>query len=439
MLCFHNLALGGAFLASLALAQSHPADTADQQYLNRLATKLHGQNPYEDLKEEVRQRYISVVEQHGYNSGTPLLQRVLDQTVEELAFSWMQKAVNDNSVHPKVYWVLNPPHSSVPGGRYAYDNPETIYRFVPIDCTYNYIIHGQRYPSGVQDATFSLVSSAVTLEPVGGLNNEDLVINLEGTYAITINSTAATSTTTNHIQCTDDAAQLFIRHNIADWSTQTADILEVELVSNDPDLHPDPCSESVIIQKARDYFKAGIQLYTDTFLGNWTFSNPQNVISAPVQSSTIGNLTRASAFAHYNLSDLEAIVITMDEGPATYWVLTSYSLWAITGRPGQWLESQNSEQAVPNEDGTFTLVLSTVDPGVYNWINATESGAGTFMTRFQGPLLENGESLVRMSSQVVPLDQLNDILPKNTKQISTEERQAQVNERAKGYARFHGM
>lgn len=431
---FRLLLLSGSLLSSVASVQSNPADTAEQLALDSLASKLHVQSPYDDLKEEARQLYISVAEDHGYNIGSPMLQRRLDEAVEELAFSAMQKAVNDDPSRPKVYWLFNPPRGSVPGGRYAYDNPENLYRTVPINSSYNYIIRGKRAAGGMGDVTFSLYVDFTLGITVDVLSSQNLVINSDGSYIITINATAPTSM--NRIQSTDSTVQLIIRHSISDWNSQVADALEVELVSAESLLAP--MSDDDIISKARDYFEKGIPAYISFSYGALTLSEPQNVINAPPVSATRTLLTRANSFSHYTLSKSEAIVVTLNPGVASYWSLCSYTLWMITDRPGQQLESMNMDQAVANANGTYTLVLSRVDPGVNNWINVIEGGMGIFMIRFQG-LAESEEnsSPIQLLSQLVPLKQLKSVLPKGPKRVTSQERETQITERAKGYAQFH--
>ncbi|KAH7243980.1 hypothetical protein B0J15DRAFT_515585 [Fusarium solani] len=424
-------------MCSLASSQSNPLDTPDQRTLGSLAIKLHQLHPYDDLISDARQQFASVAEQHGYDVKSPAMLQSLDTAVKELAFSSMQKAINDDPAHPMVYWLINPPRGSVLGGRYAYDNPDAIYRTIPVSGSYNYVIRGKRAAGGLADASFSLITNLTVTTAITVLANEDLVLDSDGSFVITINSTASSSP--NHIQSDSRAVQLFVRNNIADWDSQRPDSLEVEIVSTGS--LPDSISEDEIIDKARDYFKQSIPAYGTFLLGDQTLSRPQNIINAPVQSSSFGTLaTQASSFSHYNLSKEDALVITIDAGPATCWVLPSYTLWTITDRPGERLESLNMDQAVANSNGTYTAVLSRIDPGVYNWINATVDGVGTFMCRFQGlPLGDNGGSQVQVWSQVVPMKRLNHILPKGTKRVGKKERGAQLRERAEGYGKLRSF
>ncbi|KAF5013710.1 hypothetical protein FDECE_309 [Fusarium decemcellulare] len=433
----YQLALAGILSLSLASQASDILDTPDQRQLDALAVKLHQQGPYDDLIMEARQQFSSVAENRGYDTESPILKRSLDTAIEELAFSAMQKAVNDDPAHPMVYSVLNPPRASVPGGRYAYDNPDAIYRTIPIDAEYGYIVRGRRAKCGLSDASFSLITNLTQTTAISVLANEDLVINQDGSFVITINSTAATYP--NHIQSDSRAVQLFIRNNIADWSSETPDSLTVEITSTKN--LPRRLSDDEIVEKARVYFKESIPVYGSFLLGDQTLKKPQNVIIAPVQSSTFGTLaTQASSFSHYNLSSTEALVITINPGPASYWVLPSYTLWMITDRPRDRLESLNMNQAVANKNGTFTVVLSTADPGVHNWINATEGGIGTFMCRFQGlPVSDEGGSQIQLWSQVVPMERLSRVLPKGTKRVTKKEREHYMRERESSYDRLRGF
>jgi hypothetical protein len=435
----YPFALAGLLTLSLASSPSDILSTADQRQLDALATKLHQQRPYDDLILEAWQHFSSVARNRGYDPESSTLKRHLEVAMDELAFSAMQKAVNDDPAHPKVYTLLNPPRASVPGGRYSYDNLDAIYRTIPISADYGYIVRGTRAKAGLGDASFSLIQNLTQTVAISVLANEDLVIDPDGSFFITVNSTASGSR--NHIQSNPRAVQLFIRNNLADWSSDTPDSLTVE-VTTTGDL-PDRLSDDQVIEKARVYFKESIPVYGSFLLGDLTLKQPQNVINPPVQSSSLGTLaTQASSFSHYNLSSTEGLVITINPGPASYWVLPSYTLWMITDRPRDRLESLNMDQAVANRNGTFTVILSTNNPGVHNWINATEGGTGTFMCRFQGlplPDEDEGGSPVQVWSQVVPMERLGKVLPKETRRVTKQEQARSLRERAKSYDRLHSF
>jgi hypothetical protein len=409
----------------------NPLGTTDQRMLDELATKLHQQRPYDDLISEATQLFTSVATEYGYDVSNPVIQRTLVQAMDEIGFSSLQKAVNDDPAHPKVYSLLNPPRGSVPGGRYAYDNPDAIYRTIPISSQYDYVIRGKRVGSGPADSSFSLISNVNEPTNLAVLAGQDLVVESDGSFIITINN-STNSTSPNHISSVDGGVQLFIRNNIADGSDQVPDALEVEIRSTYG--LPEPISEEEIIQKARTNIEESLPAYGPFLLGNQTLAQPQNVFNTPQQQSFGTLATQASSFSHFNISDTDAIVITFNPGASIYWVIPTTTLWTITDRPGERVESLNMDQAVANGNGTYTIVLSNSDPGVWNWIEAPEGGVGTALSRFQGFSVGNtGNPGIEVWSQVVPLDGLRSVLPEETKWVSQQEREAQLSERFASY------
>ncbi|RTE82473.1 hypothetical protein BHE90_002941 [Fusarium euwallaceae] len=108
------------------------------------------------------------------------------------------------------------------------------------------------------------------------------------------------------------------------------------------------------------------------------------------------------------------MVITIDPADAAYWSLITHSLYQTTVNPRDHTESLNMAQIVPNENGTTTMVLSSVDPGVHNWLKASR----------------------RRPSQVVLLEELDKYLPEGTKRVTKAERALQLKERQRGWDRI---
>lgn len=112
--------------------------------------------------------------------------------------NWLQKAVNDDPYYPRVYWDDAAPRSwfglNVPGGRYSYDNPDCIYRIIPIDSSVDYVVTGYRYRPGPSEVTFSLISDPNSQNTVAFLAGSDLIVDHDGSYPITINNSSADGT-----------------------------------------------------------------------------------------------------------------------------------------------------------------------------------------------------------------------------------------------------
>lgn len=436
MKVFFRLNISTVFIAiaRATYLKGNPLATSDQRDLDALAIQINEDNSFAILKAEAKAAYQTA-------HGLPISDEAsssLDAAIDELAFSSIQKAVNTDVYYPKVYWVDAGPRTwfdlDVPGGRYSYDNPDCIYRTIPIDYSLSYVVKGYRHSPGPADVTFSLISDPNSQNTVASLSGSDLVLDNDGSYTITINSSSVD--TPNHIQSTLLAKQLFVRNNLGDWTTEKPDNISVQLAS-DASGHA-PISNATILATAKWNLQESIIDYGVGALGIKTMINKVNTLSSPSQSSTLGTLTsQASSFGHYSLDDEEALVATLNPGLADYWVFPATNPWIITTDPGNSQVSLNSVQSAVNSNGTYTFVVSLQDPGVYNWINTTGLHEGTLMVRWQGLPTSSSSSSTdspAITTQVVTLSELSSILPNGTRFVTSEERAEQLSERAKGYA-----
>ncbi|WP_082742178.1 hypothetical protein [Burkholderia sp. MSMB1078WGS] len=422
-----------AMLAVPALGSS-PLATDDQFTLDALAVRIDRDNSYPVLKAEAKAAYVLAA---GSVVSAEAASR-LDSAIDELAFSAIQKAVNNDPFNPKVYWVNASSRSwkgiDVPGGRYSYDNPDCVYRTIPIDGASRYIIKGRRTASSPIDVTFSLISNPNSQQTLAILTKRDLVVAPDGTYTITIDNTPANGRP-NHIQSNGRARQLFIRNNLGDWSSETPDAMSVQRL-NDGKSYPVRSSVDIANEAWLD-LQESIVDYGIGALGLKTHTNPINTLSSPSRSSTLGTLTtQASSFGYFRLADDEALVATVKTGGAGYLVFPVTDPWMVTVDPGRHQSSLNNVQAVPDPNGDYTFVVSVRDPGVRNWIDTVGLHEGTVMVRWQNlPEAQSPGGGPAIETRVVKLKDLAGVLPSGTRYVTSAERTRQLAERAAGYAR----
>ncbi|CAL5869189.1 uncharacterized protein PFLUO_LOCUS3417 [Penicillium psychrofluorescens] len=413
-------------------SSGNPLATIDQHALDALAIEISNDDHFVVLKAEAKAAFQTA---HGLPISDEAASS-LDEAIDELAFSSIQKAVNTDAYHPKIYWVDAGPRNwfglDVPGGRYSYDNPDCFFRTIPIDYSLDYVVRGYRHTPGPADVTFSLISDPNSQNTVAALAGTDLVIESDGSYTVTINSSSANGQA-NHIQSTLLAKQLLIRNNLGDWFAKP-DNLTVEVIN--ADAHSAKSKADIILAAGWD-LQESIVDYGVGALGLKTMTNQVNTLADPSQSSSLGTLTtQASSFGHFDLSDTEALVATLTKGPADYFVVPLSNPWMITKDPGTRQISLNSAQAEPNANGTYTFVISPSDPGVYNWIDMAGLHEVTTMVRWQGLPTSNSSASDALSvvAQIVPLADLKTVLPDGTRFVTVEERKAQLAKRVEAYA-----
>ncbi len=165
---------------------------------------------------------------------------------------------------------------------------------------------------------------------------------------------------------------------------------------------------------------------------------PVNVLPQPGKPGDKAGflVTQRNAIGHFRLNADEALVATINLGGAAYATVPVTNVWGVT--PSYWSHqsSLNSRQANPNPDGTFTVVLSAWDPGVYNWVDTSGLDEGFVMLRWQGlPKQASAAGEPGVQSRVVKRGALETALPPGMRRVTGVERKAQLTARANGFAR----
>jgi hypothetical protein len=134
---------------------------------------------------------------------------------------------------------------------------------------------------------------------------------------------------------------------------------------------------------------------------------------------------------YFQLSDDEALVLTIDPGNAKFVSVPVYNDWTITGDYWNQPTSLNSEQSVRNDDGTYTVVISPTDPLVANWISTGGLNQGIISMRFQN--LDTADpAQPSVQAEVVKLDALTHDT-NGTALITSAERAEQLALRKAGF------
>lgn len=425
-------------------ARTNPLATRDQLALDALAADLYKSTDFSIPRSAARAQYLLTLKKYG-KTIDPQTEDDIDVAIDELVFSALQKAVNNDPAHPKVYWTDAPPRDAahwfgidVPGGRYSYDNTGCIYRTIPISSKYEYVVRGKRTGKGPSDVTYSLISNPNSQGTVASIVGDELVVEEDGTFEITISKKKKEDVgSKNHIKSDFRAVQLFVRHNLGDWATETVDELSVEILSDVSDV--EPATNETIIKQTKRNINEGSFFYGFGALDFKTLVNPLNQLDKPSQSAILGTLTtQASSFGHFNLAPDEALIVTLSAGISTYWVLPAYTLGMITHAPWENVVSFNNKQAKQNTNGTYTFVVSQRDSGVYNWVNTTGRTQGTFMGRWQGlPRDTKVDNEIEVWSYVVPLEGVKEVVPEETVWVDQWEREEIRRERLEGWRRVH--
>ena len=125
-------------------------------------------------------------------------------------------------------------------------------------------------------------------------------------------------------------------------------------------------------------------------------------------------------------------MLTIDPGNANYFVVPTYNDWTITDDYWNQPTSLNNEQAIPNADGTYTLVISPTDPGAANWVSTGGLNQGLISIRFQHLDPDGGQPPRILRQQVMTHQELRNYLPPDYF-VTRQQRAEQLALRKAGY------
>ena len=460
-------------VASVELSnQVSPLGTPAQISRERIAMNTAATLPVKLMKFVLRQGFLAAANQQFALVGGPDAANLqaLDNAVDEYALASAFSEQILNPMDPAVVTQVAAPHSwyglDVGGSRLLYDNPDTIYRFIPVNKTSEYVLTGRILEGTPADTTFSV------LEGTSGLTSsiltlDDLERSPDGSFVITVSGEAATPGQRNHLVLTSSSTLIAARNTLGDWVAEEPMELEVHRVSGPPNslfaqlggfvllgslVNDNPLLASLaslipplriaeaplvrgtltallmVVRGANQEAKYMALATTDPTTGQL---RAPNVMTEPASNAEfLANQLQSNGY--FQLADNQALVLTIDPASAGFFNVPVYNDWTITDDYWNEQTSLNIDQAVSNPDGTYTLVVSPTDPGVANWVSTGGLNQGTISMRFQN-VTDPEQDRPTVLSQVVAIDQLNTVLPGTTVFLNPAERATQLELRQFGY------
>ena len=452
--------------------QVSPLGTPQQIEREKIAMSTAKSLPVALMKIILRFGFLAAAkEQFALVGGPDAANReALDNAIDEyaLAASFQQQILNP--LDPAVVTQVAPPHSwygiDVGGSRLLYDNPDTIYRFIAVNKTSEYVLTGRIYDGIPADTTFSVLEgTAGTTSTI--LSLSDLDINDDGSFVITVSGDPAAPGQTNHLQLTSRSTLIAARNTLGDWNVEDPMELAVQRVAGPRNslfaqlggfvllgglVNDSPFLTSLVslipplgiaewrpvrgtlaallllVRGANEQAKYMALATTDPDTGEL---RQPNVMTQPASNAEfLANQLQSNGY--FQLADDEALVLTIDPGNAGFFTVPVYNDWTITDDYWNEQTSLNDDQSIANANGTYTLVVSVADPGVANWVSTGGLNQGIISMRFQN-LDPQSPAVPSVQSVVVKLEDLEDELPAGTVFVTPQERAAQLAERKAGY------
>jgi hypothetical protein len=376
----------------------------------------------------------------------PDARQTLRRAAEAMAMAQTHGVVAADPDRPAVLWGTTGPHSwgdlVLPVQGVMIDNPDNIYRGIPIDAAANYVIEGRVIHPAPAQQTMVLHNEKSGADPNqqvrsqqvenGAVSLDSLPVARDGTFTVTVDASPANGRA-NHLQ-SDPAvsdAYILVRDTIPDWSRQNPVQLSVKRISGPP-VRP-PRSDAELAAKA-----AALTVSVGRYFMTWATQR----FYAGAPNTFAHQFDRASGWGFikcgwYRLEPDEALVVTLERRNAAYLGFQLSDAWG-QGQTSEYLANLGSlsgEQARANADGSYTWVITASDPGVHNWLDTAGLRVGTYCARWQGLAQGVKSAGVVREMKVVKRAALDAALPAETVRVTPEQRSAQIAQRRRDYAR----
>lgn len=423
-----------------------PLATEEQLAAERIATQTANSLPVALMKLVLRQGFLAAANELYPDGPDEENLALLDEAVNEYAMGAAFQQQLLDSMRPQFITQVAPPHvwfgQSVPGSRILYDNPDTIYRFTGVNGASEYVIRGQFLNYSPNDpSTMPADTSFSVLEGLAGTTSTILTvddqfdINPDGTFEITVSREATGGP--NHLQLTSASTIIAARNTLGNWNAEEPMSLSIErvggppnslfaqiggfaflgplvtgnpllttLVSLVPPLPMPPVVRGVftavilVVRGANEQREYMALATNDPETGE--AREPNELPQPSSNAEFLANQLQSNG--NFQLADGEALVLTIDPGRANYFVVPTYNIWTITDDYWNEQTSLNNEQAVANDNGTYTVVISPTDPGVTNWISTGGLNQGAISIRFQDLGPDENDQPTILAQHVVSVD-----------------------------------
>nr|WP_232326886.1 hypothetical protein [Mycobacterium sherrisii] len=150
-----------------------------------------------------------------------------DDAFAEVMFSAAIWSCNQDKLRPKVSCITRLAHPvsgrQVPGSRWGIDNPDSVYRVIPICGDERYEIHGRVGTHRMTENYFTLWDA--NMGTVAVLNGRTMHVESDGSFTITVDSAPADGRP-NHVRSSPAAHEFYIRDVLLDWDRDDPNYLE---------------------------------------------------------------------------------------------------------------------------------------------------------------------------------------------------------------------
>jgi len=405
---------------------NNPIDTDEQRQHELYAFELYRSEQLQQVREDVRRYWLELAQ------PSEDMLSCFEAAFDEVMFGAVIWALNQDPLYPKVITISRVPHKladiAIPGSRWGIDNPDSVYRVIPVSGEERYRIHGRVAEKRLVENYFTLWDP--DMKTVGLLSGKDLAVDVDGRFSISVDAEPA-GDRPNHIQSCATAHEFYIRDVIGDWAEDRVNELRVERLGPAPGRGPRSGEQD--IELAGGYMR---KWATNTHRwNNQAMHKPVNEFSFTIDRDTDGALrNQIYIMGNFKLPSPEhAIVLDVDMGGAEYFIAPITNLWGTSNEIASRNGCLNMAQSRANTDGSYTFVLAVLDPGVHNWLDPTDMSEGILTLRWaEFPGDRPSDSLGVRSRLVTLKENLEDVPA--AERVAPWQRAEMSRERAASYA-----
>ena len=305
----------------------------------------------QEHKEQVRSFWLDLVK------PSEVMLSCFENAFEEVMFGATIWALNQDPNYPKVITISRVSHEinnqKIPGSRWGIDNPDSVYRVIPIGGTQSYVIRGKLGKQLFNENHFTLWDE--NMKTIGLLSGNNIAVNSDGSFEIFVDPNGSKGKK-NHIQTSAGAKEFYIRDTMIDWLNDRPNLLDIEIIpSTRSDKKLDAKTNLEIVKNYMHKWAANTTRWNQQAL-----SKPVNEFSFKIDRDTDGALrNQVYLLGHFALPSFDhCIKLDVFLDGAKYFIAPITNIWGTTNNIVSKNGSLNNEQSKINADGTYTFILS---------------------------------------------------------------------------------
>src|ERR1700692_870977 len=165
----------------------------------------------------------------GRAKASDAMRERFEDSFAEVMFSAAVWSSNQDKLRPKVTCITRLAHPvdgrNIPGSRWGIDNPDSVYRVIPISGDERYEIRGRVGEHRMTENYFTLWDAHMGTVDV--LNGRTMQVESDRSYTISVDAEPANGRL-NHVRTSAEAHEFYIRDVLLDWGRDDPNHIEVQ-------------------------------------------------------------------------------------------------------------------------------------------------------------------------------------------------------------------